>query len=209
MNAHTHSFRTNRLNNSIITLLLLLTMSIVIPGTAKADNLVQNGGFETGDFTGWTVTGDVQGAQVVTGGSNSGCCYAKFNPIDGYVYISQTISTPHIPGSDQLYDLLFHWKIVDLPPWDFQVFWDNKPVSDFQNTGSHDWSQFELDGLSATQGETQLTFGFKVSDGQSYFGLDDISVSQQTPEPGTLMLLGSGALGLAGIARRRVLKQRS
>jgi hypothetical protein len=59
--------------------------------------------------------------------------------------------------------------------------------------------------LTATQQETQLTFGFKVGDSQSYFGLDDISLTSQTPEPGTLMLLGSGVLGLGGLLRRRLL----
>jgi hypothetical protein len=177
----------------------------MVPPGARADNLVQNGGFETGDFSGWAVTGDVQGAQVVTGGSNSGCCYARFSPVDGYAYISQYISTPHTPGSSQLYDLIFDWHIIDLPPWDFQVFWNGQLVNDVQNVGPNQWTKFEIDGLSATQGETQLTFGFKVGDSQSYFGLDDVSVTQTgTPEPGTLMLLGTGVLGLAGVVRRQL-----
>ncbi len=186
-----------------LTFLFLLATAFIAPSAAWADNLVQNGGFETGDFSGWTVTGDVQGAQVVSGGgSNSGCCFAKFNPGSDYVYLSQTISTPHTPGSSQLYDLLFFWKLVDLPPTDFQVFWGGQLVADFQNTGSQQWTQFQLDGLTATRQETQLTFGFKVSDGQSYFGLDDVSVSQQTPEPSSLMLLGSGILSAAAAIRK-------
>jgi hypothetical protein len=186
--------------------LFLLATAFVVPNAAKADNLVQNGGFETGDFSNWTVTGDTQGAQVVNdGGAHSGTYYAKFNAIDGYVDITQTISTPHTPNTPSLYDLIFWEKLVDLPPTDFQVFWGSELIADFRNTGSQEWTKYEFDGLSANQQQTQLTFAFKVFDPQSFFGLDDISVSGQAPEPGSLMLLGSGVLALAGVARRQLM----
>jgi hypothetical protein len=45
-------------------LLTLLCLLLLLPQSAWADptNLVVNGGFETGDFTGWTVSGDTQAA---------------------------------------------------------------------------------------------------------------------------------------------------
>lgn len=38
----------------------------------------------------------------------------------------------------------------------------------------------------------------------SYQALDDISVSPSVPEPGSLILMGSGILGLAGVIRRKL-----
>lgn len=206
MNTQTHSFRLNTVNSYIVVFFFVLAIALISPIGAKADNLVQNGGFETGDFSDWQVTGNVQGAQVInSGGAHTGCCWAKVDSVDQYVYISQYINTPHTPNGGTLYDLLFWWEIVDKPPFDFQVFWDGKQIADV-NQGAPQWTQLSFKGLSATQQETQLTFGFKVADGKSYFGLDDISVNGEVPEPGSLMLLGSGVVGLAGVMRCRLFR---
>jgi hypothetical protein len=37
-----------------------------------------------------------------------------------------------------------------------------------------------------------------------FYGIDDVSYNNPTPEPSSLLLLGSGALGLAGIVRRKL-----
>jgi hypothetical protein len=74
-------------------LLTLLCLLLLLPQSAWADptNLVVNGGFETGDFTGWTVSGDTQAAQVINNSdlSHSGCCFAEFNPVGDFVFLSQ------------------------------------------------------------------------------------------------------------------------
>src|SRR5208283_5928083 len=70
-----------------------------IVGTLSGQaNLVVNGGFETGDFTDWTVTG---GGNFVDDGSSSGITphtgnyVAEFGASGEIDYLSQTLSTTH------------------------------------------------------------------------------------------------------------------
>ncbi len=52
------------------TLLVVVALAVAFTLTAPktfAQNLVQNGSFETGDFTDWTTTGNFEFTQVVSG----------------------------------------------------------------------------------------------------------------------------------------------
>jgi hypothetical protein len=63
--------------------------------SAHAQNLVVNPGFETGDFTGWTLSGDTGGCSVSTLHPHSGNFSARLGPLgfqtDGF--LDQTITT--------------------------------------------------------------------------------------------------------------------
>ncbi len=82
--------------------LIAVALGLAALGAARAGvagNLVANPGFETADFTGWTVTGD--GIAIDTVFPNTGCCDAVFtatttDPNPGM--LSQAVATT--PGQD-------------------------------------------------------------------------------------------------------------
>lgn len=68
------------------------------------------------------------------------------------------------------------------------------------------WASFSLVGFNNL---TSLTFqdttsgGFLVAPGM---GIDNINLGTATPEPGTIIMLGSGVIGLAGMLRRKLMR---
>jgi hypothetical protein len=136
----------------------------VIPG-----NLVSNCGFETGDLTSWSQSGDQSDTFVIPQcrhSSNNGLCAG---PVSDLGFISQTLQT----AADQTYTVSF-WLGNAGAPNHFQVYWDGNLVSDQVNQGDFDYRQFTLTGLQATGGATELKFGFFNLPG--YFDLDDVVV---------------------------------
>ena len=74
---------------------------------ANAQNLVANGGFETGDFSGWTHSGDANGFDTVGDVStfaHSGTHYAALGSFPDSGSLEQNLST--VPG--RLYTLQFY-----------------------------------------------------------------------------------------------------
>lgn len=66
------------------------------------------------------------------------------------------------------------------------------------------FSTGEFVGFTSTEGFTSVTI---AAPGGMAFTLDDLAYggsTSPTPEPGSLLLLGSGVVGLAGIVRRRL-----
>lgn len=190
---------------------IALTLTVLVFGTVglahAGSNLVTNGSFETGDFTGWTLSGDT----TFTGVCDASTCPGAFVPEDGNyaayfgpvgdtATISQTIATT--PGDE--YSLSFYLaNPVGGTPNYFSVTFGNSSFS-FTNFGvAFGWQQFTLTTMATTD-QTPLSFTFRND--PSYWFLDNVTVQQSggtVPEPGTLVLFGSGALGLAGIARRK------
>lgn len=94
------------MNNTLIT----LTLTAAVMGTASAANLVVNGDFETGDFTGWTTsqaggsTLDVRSGTSQAGDTPTGDFYAfagdQFGPSTNILV--QTITLPGAIGSATL-----------------------------------------------------------------------------------------------------------
>lgn len=191
-----------RFKRRLLSFLGALVLSLALPHAALASpNLVQNGGFETGDFTGWSLSGDTGSAFVSNNDPHSGQFAANFDPVNDFVYLSQDLHTT--PGVD--YNLIAWTGWIDIPPDIWQVYWNGQLVLDQENFTSYPWTETSINNLLATSGQTELTFAFLMTDSQSLWSLDDVSVTPQTtPEPGSILLLGSGILGIAGILRRKL-----
>jgi hypothetical protein len=163
---------------------------------AKGGVIIVNPGFETGDFTGWTQSGDTSFTGV-TSEPHGGVYSAKFGPVDGYGFITQTVATT--PGMS--YDLSF-W-IAHYDGQGFQILWGGNVVYWEGAVGSYAWTNRSVEVLA--DGDT-TTFGFGFYNPPGFYYLDDVSLDEAgaaIPEPATALLAGLGLAAVAAIRRRR------
>ena len=182
-----------------------------------AGNLVSNCGFETGDFTGWTIGGDtdnpggyyfgVDGFDANSG--NDGAFMSQDFNDDGIgsVSLSQTLATT----AGDTYSVSF-WLDQDTPPY---VNYIHSFDSTFgSSTLLNITPRVALPGAvgtytqytyseTATGASTALTFSFENDDW--FWSFDDVSVTDTsasaTPEPSTWILAGA-ALGALFLLKR-------
>lgn len=172
---------------------------------AAGNNLVTNCGFETGDFSGWSLDGNnsfsgVDGSGPYTHSGTFGAFLGAMSN-DGFndaLLLSQTVG-----GNAIVYTITYWLRNDGGTPSGFEASWNGVviPGSVMVDAGAMDWTEFsfQVTGNSGTGSNMLL---FTVYQNQAYFGLDDVVVTN-TPEPGTIALFGSGILGLAGLIRRR------
>jgi len=174
---------------------------------AKA-NYIVNGGFETGDFSGWTASGNTSGGIFVrVAGSpggyspHSGTYFAAVGPAGALGFLSQTFSDT----LGQNLEITYYLASNGATPNQFETIYDGSTLFDQSNipaTGSSSpwpYVQYTFD-VTATGSDT-LTFGF--SDPPSVLAFDDVSVNpiSTIPEPISLVAFGTALAGL-GFLRR-------
>jgi len=141
--------------------------------TVAAVPILQNGGFEFGDFTGWTTSGNFSFCSVSTNAlyAHAGFYGGKFGPQNTLGYISQTFAT--IPGQTYLIGFM-----LDNPTYmtnsEFNVSWNGDTLMDFTNLNLLGWLAYNF-LVTATNTTSTLKFGFR--DDPSYLGLDEVYVS--------------------------------
>jgi hypothetical protein len=185
------------------TLLVVVALAVALIFSAPktfAQNLVANGSFETGDFTGWTSGGNFEDTFVETGafyqysGAEDGLYYAALGPVGSDGTLSQTITD--VAGGH--YSFSFWFAAVGDNPSDFSASWDGTQLLSLTNpTTGGVWTQYSYN-VTGTGSDT-LQFAFR--DDPGYMALDNVVVSSSgggsTPEPSSILLLG-------GMARRKL-----
>jgi hypothetical protein len=173
-------------------LFLLAALSCGVGAGFVRANLVVNGGFETGNFTGWTLTNG-QYTYVTSGDPYDGT-YDYFNgEYPPGSTLSQTVDTT----VGDWYILTF-WlaesSYGDAPGYSFTVATDASatPLLVLLNTADFDYTLF-TEEFQATNITTTISFsGYNLPGGTN---MDDVSLVDAAPEPDTW-----GSVALGGVA---------
>ncbi len=188
----------------------------LIASPTFATNLIQDGSFEyaaqniygpgpIGD--GWFVGGGTIG--ILNNNQNIGVAHTgqQFADLDngfGANTLYQTMTTQ--PG--QTYLVAF-WLSDDVGGNPLTVTWGSQTlfngVTPDLGSGNYELLTYNVIG---TGGPTNLSFTsqFTFNGGGVGAVIDDVSVDTTVPEPGSLVMLGTGILGVAAGIRRKMLR---
>ena len=164
---------------------------------SAAGNIVQNGGWETGDFTDWTNNAGPDFVTTNPSYVHSGDYGLAWGAVGHLGTIDQELTTS--AGAE--YELSFWYSILDGPTNEIAAYVGGTEVYDaFDPTVGAGWINVTED-FTASSTSTDLEFGLRQDPG--YSALDDISVTQiSSSVPGPAALVPFVAASLATLRRR-------
>ena len=183
---------------------ILAGVALAFATPSAAQELVTNGGFETGNFNGFTQTGNT-GYTTVTPAPlfvASGAYGATFGPVGSTGGITQTLST----NAGQSYLISFDLQnLFGGTPNFYEVLFGGVSLFTATNSAAFGYTNFSTTA-TALGVSTDLAFNFRHD--PTFFALDNVSVTAvngAVPEPATwaMMLIGFGAMGVSMRRRRR------
>ena len=175
--------------------LLIIAVLASAALSARAQNLVTNPGFETGDFTGWT--NNSSGNFVNSGNAYDGTYSAWMGAVGSDGDFNQSIATT----TGHVYTVSFYLLNQGGTPDDFTASFAGVTIYTITNGNQMPWT-LETGTVTATSSSSLLDFSARQD--PAYWQVDDVSVTAVVPEPGTLGLIALGALGLVGALRKRL-----
>lgn len=192
-----------------------VVLCLVLAGPALAGgNLVANPGFETGDFTGWTLAGNVDGNTVVAPAGfdnwlpHSGNFFAALGAVGSDNFMSQSIATT----AGQAYTFSWFLGSDGQLPNDFTALWNGStvialsqtPATPGYNPDGPPAAAYAFYAFTEVATGASTTIQFNSRNDPAYWALDDVSVTAgAVPEPSSLVLSSIAVLTLAGYAGRR------
>jgi hypothetical protein len=183
-----------------IVAIVFIALAFVPCASVLGVNIVTNGGFETGNFVGWTQNGNTGFTSVSTTAAHSGTYGAYFAPVGSLGFISQNLVT--VPGATYALSFFLNDAFPSAPA-NFIATFGGTTVFSF--TGTNSGFQMYSFNLVATSALTTLQFGFRHDRPSWYF--DDVSVQfvsgPSVPESGsTLAILSIALVGIEGVRRK-------
>lgn len=182
----------SRLAMVAASLILMICFTVT---SASALNLVTNGGFETGDFSGWTKSGSF--IEIGTNGINS--MYAANLGTYGVLGSLSQSDIMTTPGME--YELSFLLASSGGDQSEFIAAVNGVTLAGGVSSSSFPYTPIYLNFVADVLPTSIELF---ARNDAGAFSLDNVSVDlAPVPEPSTLLLLGIGLLG-ASFLRKRI-----